>query len=35
LPASQNLVDYEMCKILIEKVFDPEKDIQTYVIEAV
>ena len=33
LPAIQNQIDLEMCKILIEKVFDPEKDIQQENIE--
>jgi hypothetical protein len=35
LPAIQNQTDLEMCKILIEKVFDPEKDITTFIVPAV
>jgi ABC-type ATPase with predicted acetyltransferase domain len=35
LPAIQNQIDLEMCKILIEKVFDLEKDITTFIVPAV
>ena len=35
LSAIQNQIDLEMCKILIEKVFDPEKDIATFIVPAV
>jgi len=35
LPAKMIQHDYELCKRLISEVFDPEKNIETYVISAV